>query len=155
MRSLVQFPWAQGSVRPAASDPFAFLQSEVNRIFDGMGRFGPLTEFAAASPRLDISETSDAIEIHAELPGVAEKDVELTLTGDLLTIKGEKHEAKEDKGRDFHLTERSYGAFTRSVRLPFAAAPESAKASFDKGILTIAIPKPKEQREKSARIPIK
>lgn len=155
MRTLVPLSWARDLNRPASNDPFAILQNEVNRIFDGFGRFGPMQEFASAAPKLDVSETADAIEIHAELPGMAEKDVELTLTGDLLTIRGEKRESRNEKARDFHVVERSYGAFSRSVRLPFAAEPQSAKAAFENGVLTVTIPKPKEQREKSARIPIK
>lgn len=155
MRTLVPFSWAQGLTRPSAADPFSTLQNEVNRIFDGFGRFAPASEFSAAMPRLDVAETADAIEVHAELPGIPESDVELTLTGDLLTIKGEKRVSKTQDGQDFHVVERSYGAFSRSVRLPFSAKPESAKASFDKGVLTVVIPKPTEQREKSARIPIR
>jgi HSP20 family protein len=155
MRTLVPLSWARDLSRPSANDPFALLQNEMNRIFDGFGRYGAMQDFAPAAPKLDVSETADAIEVHAEMPGVAEKDVELTLTGDLLTIKGEKRENRDEKGRDFHVVERSYGAFSRSVRLPFAADPDSAKAGFDKGVLTVTIPKPREQREKSARIPIK
>jgi HSP20 family protein len=155
MRTLVPFSWARELSRPNTADPFAVLQSEVNKIFEGFGRFGPMQESAGASPKLDVSETADAIEVHAEMPGVAEKDIELTLTGDVLTIKGEKREDRDEKNRDFHLVERSYGAFARSVRLPFTADPNAAKANFDKGVLTVSIPKPKDQREKSARIPIK
>lgn len=155
MRTLVPLSWARDLARPNGNDPFALLQNEVNRIFDGFGRFGGLQEISVAAPKLDVSETADAFEIHAEMPGVSEKDVELTLTGDLLTIKGEKRENRDEKGRDFHIVERSYGGFTRSVRLPFTADPDSAKANFDKGVLTVSIPKPKDQREKSARIPIK
>jgi HSP20 family protein len=147
--------WARDLTRPGANDPFGLLQNEVNRIFDGFGRFGGFQDLPAVAPKLEISETDDAIEVHAEMPGVEEKDVDLTLTGDLLTIKGEKRENRDEKGRDFHVTERSYGAFSRSVRLPFPANPDSARASFDKGVLTVTIPKPKDQREKSARIPIK
>lgn len=154
MRTLVPFPWPRDVTRQNLADPFSALQNEVNRIFDGFGRIGP-TQDATALPKLDVLETADAIEVHAEIPGVAEKDVELTLTGDLLAIKGEKRDQRDEKGRDYHVVERSYGTFYRSVRLPFAADPESAKASFDKGVLTVSIPKPKEQRERSARIPIK
>jgi HSP20 family protein len=155
MRTLVPLSWARDLTRPNANDPFAVLQNEVNRIFDGFGGLNGLHELAAAAPKLDVSETADAIEIHAEIPGVPDKDVELTLTGDVLTIKGEKRDARDEKGRDFHVVERRYGAFARSVRLPFAADPDGAKASFENGVLTVSVPKPKEQREKSARIPIK
>jgi HSP20 family protein len=154
MRTLVPFSWPRDLSRQNASDPFALLQSEVNRIFDGIGRFGTMQEFSAATPRLDVSETEGAIEIHAEIPGVAEKDVELTLAGDLLTIKGEKQENRDEKGRNFHLVERSYGSFSRSIRLPFVANPDSAKATFSNGVLSISVPKPKDQRTQSGRIPI-
>jgi HSP20 family protein len=154
MRSLVPFPWSNEAVRRGADDPFAALQNEVNRIFDGFGRFGLLQNEVSAL-RLDVSETQDAIEIHADVPGLTGNEVELTLTGDVLTIRGEKKSEKEDERRDYHLVERRYGAFARSVRLPFVADAGTAKASFEKGVLTVSIPKPKEQREKSTRIPIK
>jgi HSP20 family protein len=155
MRTLVPLSWARDLTRSNANDPFGLLQNEVNRIFDGFGRFGGLQELTAAAPKLDVLETPDAFEVHAELPGIAETDVELTLTGDVLTIKGEKRQSRDEKISDVHVVERSYGAFSRSVRLPFSADPDSAKASFDKGVLTVSIPKPKDRREKSARIPIK
>lgn len=155
MPTLVPFSWARDMSRAAANDPLSVLQNEVNRIFDGFGRLGSMQEVTTAMPKLDVSETPEAIEVHAELPGVEEKDVELTLAGDLLTIKGEKREDREDKGRDFHVVERSYGTFSRSVRLPFSADSANAKANFEKGVLTVSIPKPRDQREKTTRIPIK
>ncbi|HAH10138.1 MAG TPA: heat-shock protein [Alphaproteobacteria bacterium] len=154
MPTLVPFSWGTDLAQRRNEDPFSALQNEVNRIFDGFSRLTGGQELTLTAPRLDVAETAEAFEIHAELPGLSEKEVELSIAGDVLTIKGEKQSARDDKTKDYHLTERRYGAFSRSIRLPFTIDTDTAKASFEKGVLTVVIPKPKEQRAKSSRIPI-
>jgi HSP20 family protein len=104
--------------------------------------------------RLNVSETDSAIEIEAELPGVDEKDVDVSLSEDLLTIKGEKKDEREEKTKDYYMHERRFGAFSRSIHLPFAPDAKSVKASFDKGVLKITLPKPAGVKEKTVKIPV-
>ncbi|HEU0311316.1 MAG TPA: Hsp20/alpha crystallin family protein [Sphingomicrobium sp.] len=135
-------------------DPFFDLQREMNRLFDNS--FRGLTESNEAgfmlSPRVDVTQTEDGWEVTAELPGVDEKDIDLQLDGDVLTIRGEKRdERKDDKNR---FVERSYGSFTRSFQLPFTPDPAKVAADCDKGVLTIKLPKGSEQ-DKSKKIEIR
>ena len=156
MRSLVPLSWATDLFRRDQNDPFAAMQKEINRVFEDFGR-GSLANLSNGeiSPRIDIAETDNAVEVTAELPGIDEKDVEVVLRDDVLTIKGEKKSEKEEKRKDYHLVERSYGSFTRSVRLPFEADSEAVKANFAKGVLKVSIAKPAEVKEKTVKIPVR
>jgi HSP20 family protein len=144
--------------RPHALDlgeSFSALQREVDRVFEDfrpfrLGRGG----FAMTAPRLDLSETDGEYLIEAELPGVDIKDVEVSLDGDILTIKGEKKIDREDKTKDYHLVERAHGAFERSITLPFAVDPKKIKAKFDKGVLRITATKPAEAKTERQKIEI-
>lgn len=122
--------------------PFVSLQREMDRLFgDFSKRFGE--PFAGdAFPKLDIAETDGEIKVTAELPGVAEKDVDVTLRDDVLTIKGEKKAEREEKDENYHLVERSYGSFARSIQLPAGLDADKVKARMDKGVLTVTMPKP-------------
>jgi HSP20 family protein len=114
----------------------------------------PATASTAVAPRIDVSETDSEIKIEVEMPGVEEKDVEVVLSNGRLTIKGEKKQEKEEKKKDYHLVERSYGAFARSIGLPFEADPSKVQARFDKGVLTVTVPKPPDVKAKEKKIPI-
>jgi len=133
-------------------DPFLELHREVNRLFDdslrGMSDSGA---GAMLSPKVDVCPTDDGWEITAELPGVDEKDIDLRLDGDLLTISGEKRDQRKDERN--RLVERSYGSFTRSFQLPFTPDPNKVTADSDKGVLKIRLPKSAEQ-DRSKRISI-
>ena len=94
------------------------------------------------TPRMDLVETDKTFELTAELPGLEEKDVEINLSDNVLTIKGEKRSEKEDKDKNYRMVERSYGSFSRSVELPSGISPDSIKATIDKGVLTVSVPKP-------------
>jgi HSP20 family protein len=140
-------------------EPFGSLRRDMERVFEDFSRdlgWGApaATGAVATAPRIDVSETDSEIKIEAELPGVEEKDVEVVLSNGRLTIKGEKKQEKEEKKKDFHLVERSYGSFARSIGLPFEADPEKVKASFAKGVLNITVPKPAEIKAKEKKIPI-
>ncbi|MCG8353979.1 MAG: Hsp20/alpha crystallin family protein [Kiloniellales bacterium] len=105
--------------------------------------------------RFDVSESDDAIEITAELPGMDETDVELTMADGVLTIKGEKKaESEEKKKKDFYLSERHYGAFSRSFRVPDTVNAEAIKATYDKGVLHLSLPKHAEAKAKEKKIAI-
>src|ERR1700744_4521822 len=107
------------AVSRADANPFAFLQQELDRLFEGVGRnFPAFAESAAALPRMDVSETDKVIEVTAELPGLEAKDVQLNLADNVLNIRGEKKSEREEKQKDYHLVESSFGSFSRSVQLP-------------------------------------
>jgi len=91
------------------------------------------------APKLDVTETKDAMVVKAEMPGVDPKDIEITLTGDLLTLKGEME--KEEKEERYHRVERTYGTFLRSVRLPMAVDGSKVTATFKNGLLVVTLPK--------------
>jgi HSP20 family protein len=143
-------------------DPFRALRKEMDALLnDWAGGFRPLSLSGEArfSPSVDVSETDQEIRIVADLPGVSEKDVEVTLSGDMLTIKGErkseKDEKKEEKGHTWHRVERSFGSFQRSMRMPAGIDPAKVAAEFKNGVLTVTLPKPAELQKQSKRIEIK
>ena len=107
------------------------------------------------SPRLDVSETEDGLEIVADLPGMEKKDIQVSLDEDLLTIKGEKKEEKESKDKRYHTIERRSGSFYRAVRLPIEVKKDKVEATFKDGVLTLRLPRSKEEKRKVAQIEIK
>jgi len=106
------------------------------------------------SPFLEMSETKDNIVVKAEVPGMEPKDIDISLTGDVLTIKGEKKQEKEEKDEDYHRAERSYGAFTRSVRLPQEVQSDKIEANYRNGVLKITLPKSEEAKKKEVKIKV-
>jgi HSP20 family protein len=142
------------------SDPFVSFRREVDRMFDDFftatNRRGLQPWNAGAiTPRIDISEADKELVITAEMPGLDEKDFEVTLVGDLLTIKGEKKTEHEDRNGGAYYVERRYGSFSRSVRLPFAAGDQQVEANYDRGVLTVRVPKPPEAQRHVRRIEVK
>jgi HSP20 family protein len=115
-------------------------------MFDGSVRGGP---------RVDVSESEEQIQVTAELPGVEEKDVEVVLADNVLTIKGEKTSEREDKKKDYHMVERTYGSFQRVIPVRYDIDPDKVVASFAKGVLTVTLAKPPEAIEKVKKIEIK
>jgi HSP20 family protein len=150
----------KGEILPGGElwEPFGSLRREMERLFEDFSRdFGwgaPATTGMALAPRVDVSETESELKIEAELPGIDEKEVEVVLSQGRLTIKSEKKQEKEEKKKDYHLVERSYGSFTRSIPLPFEAAADQIKASFAKGVRTVTVPKPPEVKAKERKIAI-
>jgi HSP20 family protein len=128
----------------------------MNRLFDdasrGLAGGRDTTGMALMAPRMDIHESENALELTAELPGVSQNDVDLRIEGDVLTVRGEKRNERQDK--QAHVVERSYGSFQRSLQLPFAPDPAQVEASFDHGVLTVVLPK-KGQQEKAQKIQIR
>jgi HSP20 family protein len=155
-------PWRQDdtSLRRIEETPFELLWQDINRTFDnffnefGERPFGQST--GSFSPSLNMTESDSAFTVEVEVPGVAEDDIEVTLTQNLLTIKGEKKaEQEEIKGNYFHL-ERRYGSFCRNIPLPpNSVDQDKVTAGFDKGILTITLPKLEEAQQIMKRIPVK
>jgi HSP20 family protein len=105
------------------------------------------------APKLNVSETKDAMVVTAEMPGVDPKEIEIALTGDLLTLKGEKEKETGEKEERFHRVERTYGAFLRSVRLPMAVDGSKVTATFKNGVLVVTLPK--TPASKGTMIPVK
>src|ERR1700758_740618 len=140
-------------------DPFGSLFREVQKTFEDFSRRSPLAGLSSEmlAPRIDIAESKDAIDLTAELPGVDEKDVDVTLADGVLTIRGEKKAERDEKDKDknWHVVERSYGSFSRTISLPFD--PDSAKveAKFEKGVQHIHLPKPAEGAKKQQKIEVK
>ena len=127
------------------------VKQEMEKLFDRFADF-KLEEFPATgewAPSMDVSETKDAVMVKAEVPGMDPKDIQISL----LTIKGEKQMEKEEKEERYYRMERTYGAFTRSVRLPVAVDGSRVSASFKNGLLIVTLPK--TPAAKGTMIPIK
>ena len=128
-----------------------FASSEFR--FPGLRGFGFPLESTA--PRADVVETDEGVEVTIELPGLEEKDIEVTLSDDALTVKGEKKVEHEEKLKGYYLSERSYGMFQRTIPLPPGVDTGKAEAVFKNGVLTVKIPTSPEAREKVRRIEVK
>ncbi|MGE9008572.1 Hsp20/alpha crystallin family protein [Leptospira interrogans] len=141
----------QRAVTRRDTNPFSFLQQEIDQLFDGVSRTIP--GFTTSTmPSMDIGETDKAIEITAELPGLEKKDVELNVTDNLLTIRGEKKNEREEKTKDYHLVERSYGSFSRSVELPAGVKVDDITAEIANGVLKVTVQKPAPKQAKQIDI---
>ncbi|MBN2684660.1 MAG: Hsp20/alpha crystallin family protein [Pontiellaceae bacterium] len=138
------------------NDPFHVLHREINELFDGYCRgFGGSTgRRGSGSTGFELSETDDEIRVRVELPGMSQKDISVELEENQLTIRGERHEEKETKKRNYHVSEMSYGNFYRSIPLPAKVERDNASAKFKRGILTLTLPKSEEARKEYKRIPI-
>lgn len=142
-------------------DPFFSLQREMNRLFDdafrGLGSTSQTGQSQAGGmveARMNVSETDKEFRVTTELPGVEEKDVDVALEGDVLTIRGEKKFEQErgSEKENFHFVERSYGSFQRSIQLPYAVKAEDVRAEFHNGVLTLTLPKSEQAQRR--KIPI-
>lgn len=142
-------------------DPFRAFRTQMDELFNDWGAgferlAGP---GSLLSLRVDVSETPTEVTIKADLPGVDQKDIDVTVSGNQLTIKAEKkseaEEKKDEKGRIYHRVERSYGRFQRSMSLPFDVEPAKVAASFKDGVLSLTLPKPAEVQKSSKKIDIK
>jgi len=127
---------------------FTSLQREMDRLFEDFFRRGGLMR-----PSVDVVETDDTVVVKAELPGMEPKDVDISVSGDKLTIKGERKAEKEEKGKTFYRMERCYGSFCRTVELPVSVEADKAKADYKNGVLEITLPK--TEQVKAKKIPIK
>lgn len=135
-----------------AEGPFHALRKQIDSVFEDFDR-GILSREGAFAVRSNVSETDQEICITAELPGLEQKDVEVSVTGDRITIKGEKKSEKDEKteeeGRQFHRIERTSGSFQRSMTLPFEIDADAVHAEVKNGVLTVTVTKPAEVQEKS------
>jgi len=152
LKSLIPVGRQRGVAR--ADNPFLSLQQEIDRLFDdftrGFPAFGAIGN--AMTPTMDVAETDKDIEITAELPGLEEKDVQINVADNVLTIRGEKKAEKEEKDKNYRLVERSYGAFERSLELPKGVNLDAIKATIDKGVLKVTVPKPAPAQVKKVEV---
>ena len=154
LRALVPFRDRQGLARPEFG-VFGSLQREVDRLFDDFARSTlAMAGNGSLMPSMDITETEKEFVITAELPGLERKDVEISLEDNVLTIRGEKKsETKpDDKNKNVHISERSYGVFYRVLELPTKVDPSSVQATMSKGVLKITIPKPARPESKKIEV---
>lgn len=152
-------PFRSGAALVGGGDPFLTLHRDVNRLFDDVFRGSPASAGTQQGgsghivhAHMNVSETETEIRITAELPGVTQDDVEVTLDDDVLTIRGEKRFERRD-GENFHFVECSYGTFQRALRLPYPIDPEQVQATFEHGVLTVTLPKTGRQ-ERSRKIQV-
>jgi HSP20 family protein len=137
--------------------PFAFLQQEIDRVFDKFDGFNARTwptAFAERgfSPSMEVVETDNAIEVTTELPGLDEKDVEISVADGMLTIRGEKKTEKDERKKSYRLIERSYGAFERAIAVPEGVDASKVKAKMSKGVLKVEVPKPAAAKAQQVKI---
>ena len=134
------------------------LRNAIDRLFEDsfvQPRWGWVAPLSAANLAIDMFETKDEVVVKAALPGVKPEQVEVTITGNTLTISGESNEESEVKEKDYIRKERHYGSFTRSVTLPNGLKADKAEATFENGVLTLQVPKSEEVKPKSIKIKAK
>ena len=162
MRELI--PWSRGrevTGGRGVEHPLMTFQREVDRLFDDLWRgFDLPTAFrrerigGMLSPRIDVSENDNEIIVTAELPGLGEKDIDVTLAENVLTLKGEKKLEKEEKDRGYSYSERSFGTFERRIPIDVEVLSEQVKAAFKNGVLTVTLPKAPGAQKHIRHIPI-
>jgi HSP20 family protein len=147
-------PWGR------EKDPFTLLKKEMNRVFEDFSQGFPLDPFSRKmgegfQPKVNISESDKEITVSAELPGMDDKDIDVSLSKNELTIKGEKKEEKEEKKENFYHMERTYGSFQRTLPLPSEVEDNKAEANFKNGVLTIKLPKAPHAIKETKKIEVK
>lgn len=148
-------PWKKnrnGAALDRIDNPFDLLHREINDLFDSFSLRGGWSLQEPAG--FELSETDDEIRVKAELPGMDEKDIEVTLDEDMLVIRGEHREESEKKKRKVHVSQMSVGSFCRSIQLPAEVDTSGAKAKFKRGVLTLTFPKTERAKEARRRIPV-
>lgn len=137
-------------------DPFVSFRNEIDRVFDDFFSLRPTEMFDSNwVPAIDVDEDEKKVYVRAEIPGIDEKDISVTLEDNVLTISGEKKEEHEEKNKKRWQKESRFGSFQRSVRLPEGISADSAKARFKKGVLNIEIEKTEESKPRTIKIDVK
>jgi HSP20 family protein len=152
----------------AVPEIWGSFRSDMDRLFDRFARgFGlpslrsmadfepPWRAFGFSAPPIDMSEDDKAYKISAELPGLDAKDVEVSVSGDRLVLKGEKRQEQEERNKNYYHSERTYGSFQRSFELPVSVDRDKIAADFSKGVLTIVLPKTVAMQKQQKKIEIK
>ncbi|HVO80310.1 MAG TPA: Hsp20/alpha crystallin family protein [Terriglobales bacterium] len=145
---------------PQPNDPWRSFRNELDRVFEQFGQtLSPWSLFRGAEsvklPSVDITEDDKAFTVTAELPGLAAEDVDVSLEGRTLVIKGEKQQETKTEEKNYHLTERTYGAFERSFYLPDGVDADAISASVAKGVLAVTLPKVPSPADTAKKIEVK
>jgi len=155
-------PFREKSTLPVKrdeGDPVAVLRKHMDDMFDVFFRGFDLRPFESRlsgfSPNIDVVENDKEIRILAELPGMEEKDIEVSMSKDSLTIRGEKKEEQEDKGKGYYRMERTYGSFSRIISLPSEIDQDKVSAAFRKGVLSVTLPKTAKAIKETKKIAVK
>ena len=160
-------PWGRdkenspASEKENGSNPLVSLQREINHVFDDFwhkvenGWSGRSDAVGMFGPSTDITETDKSVDVSVELPGMTEKDIDISLSSDAMTIRGEKKVEHEEERKGVYMSERSYGSFYRTVPLPAGVDADKADATFKNGVLTVTLPKTAEAQAKIKHIPVK
>ena len=141
-------------------EPFKELQrmrTDMDRLWESFFEGKPARrqeDMSGWVPSLDLAETKDSYVVKAEIPGMEAKDIDISLQNDLLTIRGEKKQEKEEKEENYHFVERTYGSFSRSIRLPQEIRGNKIKASYKDGVLKVTLPKSEEAKKKEMKIKV-
>ncbi len=161
---MIKEPISKLPVAARPADSLSGLRREMNDLFDSFfddfdnASLMPANSFFGLDrnlPKLEVSETDDAVEVNAELPGLDPKDLDVSLDGNMLHIQGEKKEEKEDKKKNVHVMERSYGRFSRSVCLPTEHLDlDKIESNFKKDVLSIKLPKTPEAKSSRRKIEV-
>lgn len=170
VRDIIPWRRRKNDVKPARrgndeEHPILALHREMDRLFEdffgnlGSGLAWPRgnalrNQADAWALNVDVAENDKEVRVVADVPGMEEKDIEVDLSDNLLTIKGEKQEERDQKEADYHVVERSYGSFQRAIALPGGLEQDKAKAIFKNGVLTVTVPKSPEARVSRKQIPI-
>jgi len=155
-------PWRSQALKEKLleDNPFAAMHTEMDRLLSNFfdeDRWPGLTNGHRMVVRWDIAETDDAVKITADLPGLTEKEIDVTVADGILTIKGERKSEKEteEKEKHYHRIERSYGAFERAMSLPMDVDESKIAADFKNGVLELTLPKKPEAKKKAKKIQVK
>jgi HSP20 family protein len=169
---MAQTPDEVKKTTPARTpDVLQSFRSEMDRLFDRFaGGFGlpafrrmfdlepawrSESSFSFSAPAVDMTEDDQAYKITAELPGLEEKDLDVTVSGDMLTLKGEKSFEKDEKDKNRYMSERAYGSFQRSFALPDGIDRDKIAADLSKGVLTVTLPKTSEAQKQQKKIEVR
>ena len=158
-------PWNRGGLTPFGRDPFSSFRHEMDRLFDdffapvagegGRNFAAPAQTAALVRPSIDVDETDQAYRVSAELPGLTEKDVELNLRDNTLTISGEKRTERDEEKGGRRYAERSFGRFERTIPFPAEVDADRIDAVFQNGVLTVTLPKNEKAQDKTRRIEVR
>ncbi len=156
VRTLLPSLWDRNDTHPAG---FGSLRKEIDRLFEDFSKGFGLPAVAGAGgfglvPDMDVHDGEKEVTLSVELPGVDEKDIDIAVNGQAITISGEKKSETETKQGEVFRRERSYGSFSRSIAMPFQIDGDKVAAKFAKGVLTVTVTKPEEARQQPRKVPI-
>lgn len=141
---------------PQSADPFRMMRREIDDLFSDFAQRMPMAENGGLStPAINVAETEGEIEVTAELPGVDQKDIKLSIEGKRLILSGEKKQESQKDEKGWHVMERSYGSFRRSIDLPFEPKGGDVEANFENGVLYLTVKKPPAAAQQPKTVEIK